>query len=207
MSEAYRRDGWRGVVKPRGRARTGVARSDAMLQPWRPAPCARVPLRLPSRSAVALRRAARRAPPPPCARAHRRGGDLSDWAAPGSGPPARRRAPPAEEYDEPPVRRASRPVPEDDAPRGDALATALEALDALALLGAAGGALAVIMTEQVALAALPVGLPLLALLAGRAARRRRDAAAGAERAALRRQLGELSAVVRSPALPRQRYQT
>ena len=175
-----------------------------MLQPWRPAPCARAPLRQPGRAAGSgIRRAARRALPP-AARAPRRGGDLSDWgAASQSGPPARRRAPPppdGDEYAAPPLRRVAPVFLGDDAPQSDPLATALEALDAAALLGAAGGALAVMLTEQVALAALPVGLPLVALLAGRAARRRRDAAANAERAALRRQLGELSATVRGVAL-------
>jgi len=79
------------------------------------------------------------------------------------------------------------------------LALLLELLDASALLGAAAGAAAAIVTEQVAFALFPLTLPIVALLASRAARSSRDAQAQRELAQLQAQLQALSAVVRSAA--------
>ena len=75
----------------------------------------------------------------------------------------------------PPAKRARSPLP--SRPPTNALATLLEALDASALLGAAAGAAAVMVTEQLAFATLPLALPIVALLAGRAAKALRAEAA------------------------------
>ena len=76
------------------------------------------------------------------------------------------------------------------------LAILLELLDAGALLGAAGGAAAAIITEQLTFCLLPLTLPLVALLAGRAARGMRDAKAREELLQLKQQVESLPAQVR-----------
>ena len=78
-----------------------------------------------------------------------------------------------------------------------ALALLLEFVDAGALLGTAAGAAAVIVTEQVALAAIPLLLPLVALLAGRAALGLRRADAAEEVAEVYSELRVLAAAVRT----------
>ena len=76
------------------------------------------------------------------------------------------------------------------------LALLLETLDASALLGTAAGAAAVIVTEQVALATVPLLLPIVALLAGRAARGLREADTQLEVAEVSSELRLLAAAVR-----------
>jgi hypothetical protein len=83
------------------------------------------------------------------------------------------------------------------------VAVLLELLDASALLGAAGGAAAAIVTEQLAFCALPLTLPLVALLAGRAARGVRDARAQQELVELQSQVQALSEEARPPPPGRQ----
>jgi hypothetical protein len=169
----------------------------------RPAPAVRRPRCLRAAASGSLGaarpRVARRAAQPQCrARAPRRDAPLSDWAP--APPPQATPAPPppepARQFDERAFVDAADAADAVRGPPSDPLATALELLDAGALLGAAGGALAVLLTEQIAFAALPVTLPLLALIAGRAARQRREAASAAERAQLRLQLAALAAAVR-----------
>ena len=76
------------------------------------------------------------------------------------------------------------------------LAVLLECLDAGALLGSVGGAAAAIVTEQLTFCLLPLTLPVLALLAGRAARGVRDVRAQEELALLADQVQALSAQAR-----------
>ena len=129
-------------------------------------------------------------PPPP-----RRSSGLppSDWFTPKQRFALERRAvlPPPPGLVEP-VETALRPAKRST----PLLAVLLECLDAGALLGSVGGAAAAIVTEQLTFCLLPLTLPVLALLAGRAARGVREERAQEELAVLVDQVRALSAQAR-----------